>query len=537
MSCSPDGPQVPSSFFQYLRSFGPGLVVVLTWLGAGDIVDAGVAGGNYGYSLTWVLVLAVVMRFLFVSLIAKYQLCNQHGEGVLDGLVRFHRWYGPMLLVAAVVMGHVYGSYMTVGVGEACRNMTGIGSRWAWALLCNGLAAALVFRPAYSRMEIVFKWLMAILSISFLGTAIWVGPNLAGLAHGLVSVDLPPQAGAFGPLLVAMSMIGAIGGSLMNLVYPYFLDGKGWRGPRYRRLQSYDFLLAMIVMIVINLSIWTLGAELLHPHGLTISRMDDMPWLLSLVLGPAGRLLFYLGIFAAIYTSLIGHASGLACMGSHAYTRIRTGLSAQHIDYRESVLYRWIVLWCLLSPLVWTVPGMPDFVTLTLVVTGAQVVMLPLIAGGLWRITAGARYIGHEYRNRWWENAIMALLFGLAIISAVNSVRSLIEAGTPAVATATAESVARELEELGARLQYSDSRAVLEVDLSNTTVSDRELEQLQQLSQLQTLDLSHTPVTDIGLYHIKTLASLETLDLRGSNVTESGVQTLQRSLTGCQITH
>src|SRR4051812_12755612 len=30
---------VPSSFAEYLRSFGPGIVITLTWLGAGDVVD------------------------------------------------------------------------------------------------------------------------------------------------------------------------------------------------------------------------------------------------------------------------------------------------------------------------------------------------------------------------------------------------------------------------------------------------------------------------------------------------------------------
>ena len=94
MTLSEQAP-IPRTFLQYLRSTGPGLVVVLTWLGAGDIVDMGVAGGNYGYALMWVLVLAVVMRFLFVSLIAKYQLCNQRGERVLDGLTRLHPWYAP----------------------------------------------------------------------------------------------------------------------------------------------------------------------------------------------------------------------------------------------------------------------------------------------------------------------------------------------------------------------------------------------------------------------------------------------------------
>ena len=45
----------------------------------------GVAGANYGYSLMWVLVLAIFMRFVLVSLIARYHLCNQRGESVIDG--------------------------------------------------------------------------------------------------------------------------------------------------------------------------------------------------------------------------------------------------------------------------------------------------------------------------------------------------------------------------------------------------------------------------------------------------------------------
>ena len=68
---------------------------------------------------------------------------------------------------------------------------------------------------------------------------------------------------------------------------------------------------------------------------------------------------------------------------------------------------------------------MPDFVTLTLIANSAQVVLLPLLAGGLWWITASAKFIGAEYRNRWWENIVMALLFVLAIYGAINSVLSI----------------------------------------------------------------------------------------------------------------
>jgi Mn2+/Fe2+ NRAMP family transporter len=417
-------PPVPHSLWDYLRSFGPGIIIVLTWLGAGDVVDMAVAGANYGYALMWVLVTAILMRFLFVSLIARYQLCNPHGEGVLDGLARLHRWYAPVLFVATIVMGHVYEAYMMVGVGEVCRNLFRVGQTWQWALLCSGVALLLVFQPSYNRLEWVFKFFLGVLAISFVGSALWVGCDIKGLAQGLYRIGLPNQRGHFNPLLVAVAMIGAVGGSLMNLAYPYFLEAKGWRGPQYRRVQFYDFLLAIMVMIALNLAVWTLGAELLYPDK-QIKTLDDLPRLLSELLGRSGGVLFYLGIFAAIYTSVLGVAAGLAFMGSHAYLRWQAGTAPIQTDYRQHPLYRWIAVWCLVSPLVWTIPGMPDFVTLTLIANSAQVVLLPLLAGGLWRITSSARFIGAQYRNRWWENVVMGLLFVLAVYGAINSIRSI----------------------------------------------------------------------------------------------------------------
>lgn len=434
-STPPRGADVPSTFRGYMRSFGPGLIVVMTWLGAGDIVEMSVAGGQFGYSLMWVLVLALGMRFLFVSLIVKYQLCNPHGEGVLDGLGRLHRLYPPALTIAAIVMGHVYTSYMTVGIGEACANLFGRGPVWAWAMFWNGVALAIVFRPVYGRVEWVFKVLLGLLSVSFVGTALWVGPNPAGILKGTLAFALPEESGAFSSLLVVTGILGAVGGSLMNLVYPYFLEDKGWCEPRHRRVQTYDFLLAMVVMVVLNLAIWTLGAELLYGKGVALTEMtmDDLPRLLSEVLGRGGRALFYLGIFAAVFTSLIGHALGLARMASHGLLRWRAGTGPLASDYRTHPVYRVVVVWCLVSPLIWTAPGMPGFVKLTLIANSAQVILIPLLATGLWWITASSRFIGPKFRNRWWENAVMAIFFLLGLWAATQSILTLVR---PAVAWA-----------------------------------------------------------------------------------------------------
>jgi Mn2+/Fe2+ NRAMP family transporter len=419
----PNAP-IPRTFGEYLRSFGPGLVIVLTWLGAGDIVECGVLGGNYGYALMWIMVVALVVRYLFVSLIAKYQLCNERGEGVLDGLARLHPWYAPFLLTVAVVMGHIYGAYMAVGVGETWAALTGIGQTWQWALFWTAVALAIVFRPVFKRVEQVFLVLLALLTVSFLGIAIWAGPSPGGILRGVIGFQMPAQVGPFDSLLLAIGILGAVGGSVMNLAYPYFLDEKGWRGPRYRRVQMYDFTFGVAVMIVLDLAVWTVGAELLYGTGKTIGNLRELSHLLTTALGEGGRVLFYLGVFAAVYTSIVGHALGLGLLASHAWLRWKAGDGPISRDYREQPLYRFVALWILISPLVWTLPGMPGFVRLTLISNSAQVVLVPILATGLFWITASSRFIGPEHRNRWWENLVMAGVLLISLWGAYGSILS-----------------------------------------------------------------------------------------------------------------
>jgi hypothetical protein len=117
-------------------------------------------------------------------------------------------------------------------------------------------------------------------------------------------------------------------------------------------------------------------------------------------------------------------------MGSHAWLRCGRREVVQASEFRSHRCYRLIVVWCLVSPLIWTAPKMPGFVELTLLVNAAQVALLPLIAGGLWWITASEKCIGVEYRNRWWENLVMGVLFCLAVYGAIAAIKSVFEAGS-----------------------------------------------------------------------------------------------------------
>ena len=408
---------IPRSFTEYLKSMGPGIVVVLTWLGAGDIVHCAMAGGNYGYALMWAFVLCIVVRYVFVSTVAKYQLCNERRETVLGGLVRVHPLYAPFVLLCVLAVGHAVGAYLLTGAALACARLTGFNNIRAWAVALCLTAYFIAFRPLYRRIEKVFFVMVGVLSVSFITLAVWSGPSPAGLARGLFGFAVPPTEGRFDALTLMLAMLGAVAGGLANLMYPYFIREKGWATPAHRRVQQYDLVLGIVVLIVLDLSVWVVGAEILNPRGIRVVDVQSLALLLGVALGRLGTTLFYIAILAALFSNLLGTASAYAFLGSDAfgYWRSREASDRETTARRA---YRPLVLWIIVTPLLWPMLGLADFVGLTLAVNAAQVVLIPVLVGGLWIITAKQQYIGAKERNRWWENLAMGLLFLLGLISA-----------------------------------------------------------------------------------------------------------------------
>lgn len=82
------------------------------------------------------------------------------------------------------------------------------------------------------------------------------------------------------------------------------------------------------------------------------------------------------------------------------------------------------------------------------------------------------------------------------------------------------------LKELGAKLRIEDGR-VLEVDLTNSKITDTDLELLSSLSNLTVLSLAGCPnLTDAGLVHLQRLTKLQTLNLGPSKITDGGLKNL-----------
>ena len=179
-----------------------------------------------------------------------------------------------------MALGIVYHCFLFLGAGTALFYLFGeFGGDYGifmWAVVVLGLVVFMASRPnEYKWLEHVANAAMATLVLIFLWALIGSGIDVGEFVKGL-SFSMPEDRGAYGAWLVVVAIIGAVGGSVANLMYPYFVADKGWRGPKYRRLQVYDLLFGVCTLIVLNIAIWIVAAQLMRGRGATIDGPEDL---------------------------------------------------------------------------------------------------------------------------------------------------------------------------------------------------------------------------------------------------------------------
>jgi Mn2+/Fe2+ NRAMP family transporter len=460
---------VPTKFSEYLRGIGPGIVVALSWLGTGDLINSSVSGANYGYALLWALAIATLARFFVVSALSKYQLCNSQGDDtILDGFERVWRGFPMLLGIFAVLLGFVYHAFLFLAAGTSLYYLFGqFGGDYGTFLFSIVVCAMVIFLATRSKeyrgLEIVAQIAMAFLVITFAYALISSGFDLLAFIRGLFLFEIPPQEGPFGALVIVISIIGAVGGSVANLMYPYFIRDKGWHGPRYRRLQVFDLLFGVVTLIVLNFMVWIVAAELLRGRGDTISAPEDLARMMELAIGPLGPTLMWIAIFFTVFDNITCQLYAFPRMMIEAIHKRyparaeRYGFLARAADYeaipeidvagdphavhdhppaseveedRRSTLpsdtfvsdplIRWIQAFLLFPPLIFSLPQGPNLIVLTVFGNALQVIVVPAIIVGLIWITNSRRWMLREYANSWWENLLLFVIGAIGLWATYN---------------------------------------------------------------------------------------------------------------------
>lgn len=427
---TPAGPAIPRGIKGYVQFTGPGLLVAMAWLSAGDLVTASVSGADYGYALMWALVLSLAARYFFVSAIGKYILANNEGsDSIMAGFGRLWRGLPVIMGVVGFLVGFIVQTYIIKGAAISIYNLIGRPGDSPWGvfvlavLLVAATVAMLLSGRQYKVLELVARVSVVALLITFMIVVALRGFDVIELLRGLI-FKLPADAGGFRAVVIVAAIIGAVGGSAANLLYPYFLKDKGWNRPEYRKLQIVDLLIGIVAMVIINLAIWITAAETLRGRQFGIEDENDLAQMMQMGIGAPGPILLWIGLFFVTFNSFPAYSYGFTKVFLDGVRHTFPRVSNPDADLETIPTFRWIQVGVLLFlPMFFSLPVAPNFVVLTIAGQALQALTGPIIIVGIIILTSSRRFMMNSYVNRWWETAALMLIGAIGLWATYGTIK------------------------------------------------------------------------------------------------------------------
>ncbi len=392
--------------------FGPGFLVAAAFVGPGTVTTATLAGAKFGFSLIWVVVIAIISAIVLQEMVGRFSLSS--GFDIASAIVKVpeRNWVKTafqILTFSAVVIGcAAYEAGNIVGGSNGINIVFGFSVK-IWAVIISILAILLLIIGKYKIIERLLITLVVIMGVCFLVTAILVKPDLSRMLKGL-SPKIPPNS-----LPLILALIG-------TTVVPYnlFLHSsivlKKWKTKKDIRFMRMDIILSIglgglitIAMIVTSQSAYFINN--MNPQELAgisaevktiIKKPVDLSDQLKPFFGSFAQICFGIGYFAA------GLSSAITAPYAAAWTA-KGIFGWKEKDYRFTMVFTGIILSGIAVSILSLEP-------LSLIVFAqiANAVLLPLIIGFLFILLNSKKLL--EYKNKLWQNLIFVIIFIIILL-------------------------------------------------------------------------------------------------------------------------
>jgi len=302
--------RMPSQLRWYQR-IGPGLITACVVIGPGSILTSSRVGSKHGYSMAWVIVLAVLFMMVFVGLGAKLGAVAQESAGTLIAR-RAGRWLAVLIGVGVFFISASFQFGNNLGVHSAFTEYDRYFKElpyfesYYFVVGFNVLSITFLFafRNLYRALERLMMVFVALMLVSFAINLFFARPSLAELLSGLVPpigdlVNRPP--GEEPP----WNLLGLVGTTfVITAAYyqSYLVRQKGW-GKAEVRHSLLDARVGAVIMALITLMLMSTAASELRDQPL--NSVSDVAAGLRPAFGDIGHFLFCLGLFSAAYSSFM----------------------------------------------------------------------------------------------------------------------------------------------------------------------------------------------------------------------------------------
>ncbi len=287
------------------RYVGPGIVVAATGIGAGDMIAASVGGSSYGYTIIWAVLIGAILKYVLNEGVGRWQLTS--GISITDAWInKLPRIFPIYFLVYLVLWSVIVAAALIAATGLAAHSIWPILSINEWGIIHSIVALVFVLWGKYRYFELVMKYIIAMLFLIVVVSVIIIKPDLNGLLSGMLLPQIKEGSATY-----IMAIMGGVGGSVTLLSYGYWISEKNWKGSTNLYRIRIDLATAYVLTAIFGVAIIIIAANLkpdvVRSNQIVIALANQM----KLATGEMGKLIFLLGFWGAVTSSMLGVWQGI----------------------------------------------------------------------------------------------------------------------------------------------------------------------------------------------------------------------------------
>ena len=328
--------------------------------------------------------------------------------------------FGAYLLLWAVA---VTGA-LTNGSGLAIENLTGGAVPRSWGAVAHCLVAfGFIYSAHAGGFARVMKPLIVLMFVAIVLCAALTFSEPVAMLKGLVIPAIPKGAGAY-----VLSLVGGIGGSVTLLAYSYLLKEEERERPSLRAVRA-DLGIAYLFTAVFGLSVMLIANRVFFAAGVQISDADAVSRMadqLAHLIGPAGRLVYSFGFWAAVVASLFGVWQSVPFMIADCYALLRRLPEPERASLVRagSLPYRAALTLMALSSIPFAFAGRPLLVIVAFTVLGS--LFIPFLAATLLYLNNRIPFPAHVPRNHVMTNVVLVFVLALFLVVGGREIASIV---------------------------------------------------------------------------------------------------------------
>lgn len=281
-----------------LAGLGPGIITAALVFGPSKMTITSKLGAEYGYSMLWIVVVAIFFMLIFTNMGARIGL-HTNVSLLTNIRAKWGKAVSVLIGLGVFLVATSFQAGNAIGVGIAVAEATGT-KAWIWVLVFNVFGMALLFFSSfYKVLEKLMIALVGLMLISFLTTLFLSKPSLSGIAEGFIP-NVP---------LGSSALIIAFTASCFSIVGAFYQSYLMQENKKHGVVSTNKSYTGIIILGVMSIVVIICAAAVLHPQGLKVNSASEMSKALVPLFGTYAADLFLAGLFGASFSSLVGNAT------------------------------------------------------------------------------------------------------------------------------------------------------------------------------------------------------------------------------------